>query len=105
MAGAWITEDDCNIASDQNTLWYNKWTHNTAVADESLIILYLAQTVVQNLGKDDNGSISMHADCQVVCEMLTVDRLKYSQYALDGGSIISRIKFKGTIKFSLSMHT
>ena len=64
---------------------------NAAVASEDLIILDLAHTVTQNIGKDYSGSTNMCTDCKIVWQILTVDRLKSNQCALDGGSIISRI--------------
>ena len=91
VAGAWMIEDTYNIVSEQNTLWSNKWMQNTAVAAEALIILDLVKTVAQNIGKYDDGLLNMHTDCKVVWEMLTADRLKASQCALDRGSSIRKI--------------
>ena len=67
MAREWIIEDDYNIASDQNLLWSNKWNQTPDVAANELIILDLAQTVAQNIGKDNTGSINIHACCKIVC--------------------------------------
>ena len=47
--------------------------------------------VAQNIGKYGAGLSNMDADCKVVWEMSTADRLKASKSALDGGSIISKI--------------
>ena len=55
-----MIEDPFNIASEQKTLWSNKWRQNTVVATESLIIMDLAKTVAQNIGNDDDGLLSMH---------------------------------------------
>ena len=44
-----------------------------------------------NVGKDNAGSINMHTDCKVVSKLVTDNRLKASQCALDGGSTIRRI--------------
>ena len=47
MARAWIIGDAFDIASEQKTLWSNKWKKNTAVATKSLIILDLVKMVAQ----------------------------------------------------------
>ena len=39
----------------------------------------------------DEGKIKAYADCREVWELLTADKLKSSQFAGDGGSIIRKI--------------
>ena len=80
-----------DVESEQNTLWSNKWTHDAAIAAEELIILDLVKTMAQNVAQDGAGLLNTCTYCKVVWEMLTVDRLKARQCALDGGSTISKI--------------
>ena len=42
----WIIEDVFDIVSEDNSVWCNKWKHNTAAAAEALIVVDLAQTLV-----------------------------------------------------------
>ena len=102
MAGAWIIEDDHEIVSDKSTFWSNEWNQNIAVAAEALMILDSVQMVAQTIGKDDAGSMNMHADCKLLWEFLTVNMIKASQRALNGGSTMSRnveIKSNNKIQF------
>ena len=62
-----------------------------AVTANPLKILDLVQTVAPHVEKYDAWSIKLHADFKVAWKVLTVNRLKASQYALDSSSIISRI--------------
>ena len=55
------------------------------------MILDRVKTVAQSIGKHDEGMLNMCADCKLEWGMLTNDRLKSIQCALDRGSIISKI--------------
>ena len=46
---------------------------------------------MKNVGSDDYGMLKMCADCEVVCDLLIIERLNVSQLELDGGSVISKI--------------
>ena len=61
------------------------------MAAEALIILDLVATVVRNVGAKQRGKFKVYTDCKVTCDVLTLDRIKASQFALDGGGIISKI--------------
>ena len=69
----------------------SEWIQNTSVASGALITLDLVKIVAHNIGKVDAGLLNTHTDCKVEWELLTADRLKASQCALDAGSEISKI--------------
>ena len=45
----------------------------------------------KNIGANEHGKLKACADCKIVSDMLKLDRIKASQFALDGGVIISKI--------------
>ena len=73
----------------------SEWIQNTSVASGALITLDLVKIVAHNIGKVDAGLLNTHThthtNCKVEWELLTADRLKASQCALDAGSQISKI--------------
>ena len=69
----------------------NQWKPNTVMAAEALTILDLVATVVSNLGAKKKGKLKVCTDCKVTCDVLMLDRIKASQFVLDGGGIISKI--------------
>ena len=64
---------------------------NTAMSAKSLITLDLVTTVMQNIGTEYDGLLEVHTDCKVAHELLTAERLKSWQCALDGGSTMIKI--------------
>ena len=56
-----------------------------------MITLDLVTMVVKNIGVKEHGRLRVHTDCKVVCDLLTLKRIKASKLALDGGSTISKI--------------
>ena len=58
---------------------------------EAIITLDLATTVVRNIGVNENGKLKAFVDCEMISDMLTLDRTKTSQFALDGRETISTI--------------
>ena len=91
MEGAWIIEDVYLINKSEGAVVSNQWKHNTAMAAEALTIFDLVATVVRNLGATKKGKLKVCTDCKVICDVLMLDRIKSSQFALDGGGIISKI--------------
>ena len=61
------------------------------MAAEALIIFDLVATVVRNVGAKERGKLEVHTDCKVTCDVLTLVRIKASQFALDRGGTISKI--------------
>ena len=80
MIGAWTIENEHKIEIFQSELWSNEWIQNAAMSSEALIILDLVKMVVQTIGQDNYGSLKVHADFKVVCELLKAKRLKSSQF-------------------------
>ena len=58
---------------------------------ETTIMLDLVTTVVRNIGANESGKLKVFADFKTTSDMLTLDSIKASQFALDGGGIISKI--------------
>ena len=56
-----------------------------------MIILELVTIVVKNVGVNECGRLKAHADCKIVSDLITLDRIKVNRFALDGGVIISKI--------------
>ena len=75
----------------ERSLISNQWINNTVMTTEALIMLDLVATVVRNIGAKERGKLKVCANCKVMCDVLTLDIIKASQFALDGGSIISKI--------------
>ena len=72
-------------------MWSRKWKHNKAISTEALIVLDLAEIVDMNIRNENEGVLKTHMDCKVAWELLTDDMLKDNQFAMDRGSIISKI--------------
>ena len=64
---------------------------NAVVAAEDITTLGIVRTVAKNIGVNECRKLKVHADCKIVSDMLTLDRIKASQFALDRGGIISKI--------------
>ena len=45
----------------------------------------------ENVGVNEYGKLKVRTDCKIVSDVLTLDRIKASRLALEGGAIISRI--------------
>ena len=84
-------EDAHECTSISNSVWSRNRRKNAALAAESDITLNFVETVVWNMRGYDDGKIKEHADCCKVSESLTADKLKASQFAGDGGSIVRKI--------------
>ena len=54
-------------------------------------MLDLVTTVVRNTGVNESGKLKACTDCKIVSDLLTFDRIKASQFALNGGAIIIEI--------------
>ena len=90
MEGAYIIEDDHRINRFKSELVSDQWTHDVVIAAEAITTLCLVTTVVRNIGANESGKIKACTDCKIVSYILTLDRTKASQFALDGGGIISK---------------
>ena len=91
MGGACIIEDDYIINRCESELVSNEWTHNTVIAAEAITMLCLVKKIVRNVGVNESGKRKACTDCEIVSDMLTLDKIKASPFALDGGEIISKI--------------
>ena len=89
--GAQIVEDVCRINKSDRVVVSNQWKHNVVMAAEALTMLDLVATLVSNLGATKKGRLKVHTECKVTCDVLMLDRTKASQFALDGGGMISKI--------------
>ena len=54
-------------------------------------MLDLITTVVRNTGANESGKLKVCTDCKIVSDMLSLERIKASQFSLDGGGISSKI--------------
>ena len=75
----------------QNELVSNQCAHNTVIAAEAITTLDIVSTLVRNVGVIESGKLTACTDCKIVSDMLTLDRIKTSPFALDRGGIISKI--------------
>ena len=91
MAGVWTIEDDCRINRCKNELVSNQWKQNTGLVAEAMTMTDLVIIVVKNTGVNEHGKLKVCADYKIVSDILLLDIIKASQFALDGGAIISKI--------------
>ena len=61
------------------------------MAVDAIIVLDLVTIVVKNIGANESGKLKVFTDCKIASDVITLDRIKASQFALDGGGIISKI--------------
>ena len=84
MGRAWIIQDDYRINKCKVVLISNQWINNTFIEAEALITLDLVTTVVRNIVTEEGGKLKLFTDCKITCDLLTLDRIKANQFALDG---------------------
>ena len=51
----------------------------------------LAATVIRNIGAKQSGKLKVFTDCKAMCDVLTLDRTRASQFTLGRRGIISKI--------------
>ena len=72
-------------------MWSNKRKHNAAAESEEFIVLDLVQIVGKNVRNENKGALKTHLDYKVVLEILTTDRIKTNQCAIDRGSATNKM--------------
>ena len=91
MAGVWNIEDDYEFVSTCGRSWYINWNKYTSLAAEAEMLLGLVEAVEINMRGCDKGKITIRTGCRKAWEMIAANRLKESQLAGDGGSIVGRV--------------